>query len=168
MLALLERTSTMYNMKVGFWEGQYEQTEYSKDGADRRLSRLRNEHQVTETFTPGQPFARIPNLFRLSWWDWRDAEYGKAFMLDLVSRLKYRVQLTTDGHKVYLNAVENAFGCDIDYAMLIKVYGKATQEDERKYSPVECTGAEIVPVTASLMKSIFQQAMLSGKTSPCV
>lgn len=76
----------------------------------------------------------------------RDAEYGNAFMLDLASRLQDRVQLTTDGHKVYLQAVENAFGCDIDYAMLVKVYGKASQEDERKYSPAECTGAEIVPI----------------------
>jgi hypothetical protein len=77
----------------------------------------------------------------------RDAEYGNAFMLDLASRLKNRIQLTTDGHKVYLNAVENAFGHDIDYAMLIKVYGKATKDDERKYSPVECTGTEIVTIT---------------------
>src|SRR6266487_2762169 len=76
----------------------------------------------------------------------RDAEYGNAFMLDLASRLKNRVQLTTDGHGVYLQAVENAFGSEIDYAMLIKVYGKGSQEDERKYSPAECTGAEIRPI----------------------
>ena len=79
----------------------------------------------------------------------RDAEYGNAFMLDLASRLKNRVQLTTDGHRVYLNAVENAFGHDIDYAMLVKVYGRSNQEDERRYSPVECTGAEIVPITGN-------------------
>jgi IS1 family transposase len=77
----------------------------------------------------------------------RDAEYGNAFMQDLASRLTNRVQLTTDGHSVYLQAVENAFGCDIDYAMLIKIYGKGTQEDERKYSPVECTGAEMKPIS---------------------
>jgi IS1 family transposase len=71
----------------------------------------------------------------------RDAEYGNA--LYLASRLENRVQLTTDGHKVYLQTIENAFGSEIDYAMLVKVYGKASQEDERKYSPVECTGAEI-------------------------
>ena len=76
----------------------------------------------------------------------RDASYGNAFMLDLASRLRNRVQLTTDGHKVYLNAVENAFGAEIDYAMLVKVYGKASQEDERRYSPAECTGAEIVNI----------------------
>jgi len=77
----------------------------------------------------------------------RTAEYGNAFMLDLASRLKNRVQLTTDGHKVYLQAVENAFGCEIDYAMLIKIYGGTSAEDERKYSPAECTGFEVVPIT---------------------
>jgi IS1 family transposase len=77
----------------------------------------------------------------------RDAEYGHAFMLDLASRLSNRVQLTTDGHKVYLSAVENAFGSEIDYAMLVKVYGKSeSTTDERRYSPVECTGAEIHPI----------------------
>lgn len=76
-----------------------------------------------------------------------DAEYGNAFMLDLASGLKNRVQLTTDGHKVYLNAVENALGSEIDYAMLVKVYVKGTQEDERRYSPAVCTGAELVHVT---------------------
>ena len=71
----------------------------------------------------------------------RDAAYGKAFMLDLASRLSNRVQLTTDGHGVYITAVENAFGSDIDYAMLIKVYGSPMSiEDERRYSPPVCTG----------------------------
>lgn len=77
----------------------------------------------------------------------RDAEYGNAFMQDLASRLKNRVQLTTDGHGVYLQAVEDAFGCEIDYAMLIKIYGKGSQEDERKYSPAEWTGSEKRPIT---------------------
>jgi len=72
----------------------------------------------------------------------RDAEYGNAFMQDLASRLKNRVQLTTDGHSVYLTAVEEAFGCEIDYAMLVKVYGKASQDDERKYSPAEWESSE--------------------------
>ena len=72
----------------------------------------------------------------------RDAEYAKAFMLDLARRLKNRVQLTTDGLKVYIDAVEEAFGCEIDYAMLIKVYGEASKEDERKYSPAECESSE--------------------------
>lgn len=54
----------------------------------------------------------------------RTAETGKDFMLDLKGRLANRVQLTTDGHRAYLEAVEEAFGCDIDYAMLQKVYSK--------------------------------------------
>lgn len=77
----------------------------------------------------------------------RDAYYGHAFMLDLANRLRNRVQLTTDGHSVYLQAVENAFSCDIDYAMLIKLYGKSSQDDERKYSPAECTGFEVKTIT---------------------
>lgn len=73
----------------------------------------------------------------------RDAEYCHVFMLDLASRLSNRVQLTTDGHRMYLNAAENAFGSEIDYTMLIRVYGKSeSKTDERRYSPVECTGAE--------------------------
>ena len=65
------------------------------------------------------------------------------FMDDLRARLANRVQLTTDGHKAYLEAVEGAFGGDVDYAMLIKLYGDATgaKGHERKYSPAECTGA---------------------------
>jgi IS1 family transposase len=80
----------------------------------------------------------------------RDAEYGNAFMLDLASRLSNRVQLTTDGHGVYLTAVENAFGSDIDYAMLIKVYGSPMSiNDEWRYSPPVCTGEEIRPITGN-------------------
>jgi len=72
----------------------------------------------------------------------RDLECAKVFINDLASRLKNRVQLTTDGHKAYLTAVENAFGGDIDYAMLVKVYEPTPTNDQRKYSPVECIGAE--------------------------
>jgi IS1 family transposase len=72
----------------------------------------------------------------------RDAKTAKIFMDDLASRLANRVQLTTDGYKIYLNAVENAFGGDIDYAMLVKVYEPTPTNDQRKYSPVECIGAE--------------------------
>ncbi|MEM1079918.1 MAG: IS1 family transposase, partial [Pseudomonadota bacterium] len=72
----------------------------------------------------------------------RDGEYAIGFMDDLRSRLANRVQLTTDGHKAYLEAVEGAFGGDVDYAQLIKIYGGATgqQGHEKKYSPAECTG----------------------------
>jgi IS1 family transposase len=70
----------------------------------------------------------------------RDAHTAKAFIDDLAARLASRIQLTTDGLKVYIEAVEGAFGCDIDYAMLIKLYG-ASQEEAR-YSPAECIGCE--------------------------
>ena len=72
----------------------------------------------------------------------RDSEYAMAFMDDLRDRLANRVQLTTDGHRAYLEAVEDAFGADVDYAQLIKLYGEPTGQKghERKYSPSECTG----------------------------
>jgi len=63
-----------------------------------------------------------------------------TFMDDLASRMASRVQLTSDGHKPYLEAIEGAFGGDIDYAMLVKVYG-AAPEGQRRYSPAICTGA---------------------------
>ncbi len=70
----------------------------------------------------------------------RDSECAMWFMDDLRSRLANRVQLTSDGHKAYLEAVEGAFGGDIDYAMLVKMYG-AAPEGEKRYSPAICTGA---------------------------
>jgi IS1 family transposase len=68
----------------------------------------------------------------------RDAGYALALMDDLRSRVTTPVQLTTDGHRAYLEAVEEAFGADIDYGMLVKLYGAETggQGHERKYSPV--------------------------------
>ena len=70
----------------------------------------------------------------------RDAEYANAFMGDVASRLANRVQMTTDGHKAYLEAVEGSFGADIDYAQLIKVYGNAPETLKGRYSPADCTG----------------------------
>lgn len=72
----------------------------------------------------------------------RDADYAYEFMTDVAKRLANRVQLTTDGHGAYLSAVEGAFGRDIDYAMLIKVYGAPTGTDARRYSPPECIGTK--------------------------
>ena len=63
-----------------------------------------------------------------------------AFIDDLAPRLASRVQLTSDGHKPYLEAIEGAFGGDIDYAMLVKIYGPSP-EGQRRYSPAICTGA---------------------------
>lgn len=71
---------------------------------------------------------------------YRDAQAAEQFINDLASRLRHRVQLTTDGHRPYLEAIEGAFGCEVDYAMLIKIYGKDLQEETR-YSPSKCIGS---------------------------
>nr|WP_047166983.1 helix-turn-helix domain-containing protein [Sphingomonas sp. Y57] len=70
----------------------------------------------------------------------RDAEYAMWFMDDLRDRLANRVQLTSDGHRAYLEAVEGAFGADVDYAQLVKLYG-ATATAPGRYSPAACIGA---------------------------
>lgn len=73
----------------------------------------------------------------------RDAGCAFEFMNDLASRLRYRVQLTTDGHRAYLGAVDDTIGFhQVDYAMLIKVYG-AAPEGETRYSPPQCLGTEV-------------------------
>jgi IS1 family transposase len=69
----------------------------------------------------------------------RDAGYAHAFMEDVAARLANRVQMTTDGLKAYLDAIEGAFGADIDYAQLVKLYGE-TPHPPGRYSPAECTG----------------------------
>ena len=71
----------------------------------------------------------------------RSGATATVFMRDVAARLSSRVQLTTDGHRAYLEAVEDAFGADIDYAILIKIYGRL-DDDERRYSPPTCTGIE--------------------------
>jgi IS1 family transposase len=71
----------------------------------------------------------------------RDGSAAYHFIHDLAERLANRVQLTSDGHKAYLNAVEDAFGCNIDYAMLVKIYGNAPEGPEVRYSPAQCMGA---------------------------
>ncbi|MDP9120053.1 MAG: IS1 family transposase [Acidobacteriota bacterium] len=76
----------------------------------------------------------------------RDAGTATEFMQDLAGRLVNRVQLTTDGHKMYLSAVEDAFGGAVDYAQLVKAYG-ASPEGEKRYSPAECIGCERIAVT---------------------
>lgn len=78
----------------------------------------------------------------------RSAQTAREFMFDLAARLANRVQLTTDGHGAYLKAVTDAFSGDVDYAMLVKLYGEptGTQGHERKYSPAECTGAKKEPI----------------------
>ena len=70
----------------------------------------------------------------------RSSEYAIEFMDDVAKRLANRVQMTTDGHKAYLEAVEGAFGGDIDFAQLIKMYGAAPESSKGRYSPADCTG----------------------------
>ena len=81
----------------------------------------------------------------------RGASYARSFIADLASRLANRVQLTTDGYRVYLDAVEGAFGCEVDYATLVKLYGEDRSEEVR-YSPAKCIGA--------------QAALISGRPDP--
>lgn len=81
----------------------------------------------------------------------RDAETANEFMNDVASRLTNRVQLTSDGYKPYLQAVEGAFGNNIDFAQLVKMYGNSegANSTERKYSPAECTGAKKTVITGN-------------------
>ena len=74
----------------------------------------------------------------------RDAESAHNFMYDVAARLENKVQLTTDGHHAYLEAVDDAFHLDIDYAQLVKIYGasEGVSGTEKKYSPAECTGCK--------------------------
>lgn len=76
----------------------------------------------------------------------RDAWTAQGFTQDLAGRLAHRVQLTTDGHKVYLEAVEGAFGSEIDYAMLVKLYqgDQSGRQAEARYSPAQCLGTRTV------------------------
>ncbi len=73
----------------------------------------------------------------------RDAQWAYQFMEDLASRVSARIQITTDGHRAYAQAVEGAFGMYVDYAMLIKLYGNDA-ETETRYSPAECIGTRTV------------------------
>lgn len=76
----------------------------------------------------------------------RGADWAHEFMNDCASRITGRVQITTDGHRVYLDAVEDAFGADVDYAQLQKIYG-ASMEPERQYSPARCIGCDMKAVS---------------------
>ena len=72
----------------------------------------------------------------------RDGDCAAWFMQDVADRVADRIQLTSDGHKAYLDAVEGAFGADIDYAMLVKIYGASSESAKGRYSPAECIGAQ--------------------------
>ena len=98
----------------------------------------------------------------------RDGEYALAFMDDVAARLANRVQLTSDGHKAYLEAVEGAFGADVDYAMLIKMYGTAPESAKGRYSPAECIGVtQGARSKATPIPSTSPRPTPSARTSRC-
>jgi IS1 family transposase len=76
----------------------------------------------------------------------RDGGWASDFMDDCARRIKGRVQLTTDGHKAYLEAVEGAFGMDVDFAVLHKIYGAPSESETRRYSPATCIGCDMKTV----------------------
>ncbi len=137
-----------------------------QDGALQHLNAHRIECDEIWSFV-GAKAKNVPEGREDEWGDWWtwvavDAEsklvpswyVGKRtaldaleFMRDVASRLDNRVQLTTDGHQPYLIAVDRAFGGDIDYAMLQKLYGVDPTEDQRRYSPAKCIGVEVRPIT---------------------
>ncbi len=100
----------------------------------------------------------------------RDSEYAIEFMDDVAKLLANRVQMTTDGHHAYLDAVEGAFGGDIDYAQLIKIYGSAPDSKKGRYSPAECNGAkkravEGEPVYEDINTSFVERQNLTMRMS---
>lgn len=78
----------------------------------------------------------------------RDIQTATIFMQDLAGRMKNRLQLTTDGHRMYLDAVESAFGLDIDFNQLVKLYGN-TEEGQRRYSPAQCIGTQKIRINGN-------------------
>jgi len=96
----------------------------------------------------------------------RDSQAAYHFMHDLAARLAHRVQLTTDGHKPYLTAVADAFGDDIDFATLTKIYGSAPNGSQTRYSPAQCMGTKVAkvsgkPESAHVSTSYVERANLT-------
>ena len=113
---------------------------YAKDKNVPRAKAAPPEAGDVWTWTAIDPETKLVPSWRVG--D-RSGDTAIELMDDLRSRLANRVQLTTDGHRAYLEAVEGAFGADVDYAMLIKLYGSGDdgkKTAERKYSPATCTG----------------------------
>ena len=102
----------------------------------------------------------------------RDGECAKWFIDDIALRIATRIQLTSDGHKAYLDAVEAAFNADVDYAMLIRHYGNATDSAKSRYSPAECTGVKKTPIEGSpdpkhISTSYAERANLTMRMHNC-
>ena len=79
----------------------------------------------------------------------RDLVTAKEFVNDLASRLSKRVQITSDGHRPYLEAIEGAFGAEVDYSQLQKIYGAPSDEEVRRYSPARCVGCDMKVVSGN-------------------
>jgi hypothetical protein len=100
----------------------------------------------------------------------RDGFTAAAFIRDLADRLASRVQMTTDGYKVYLEAVESAFSSEIDYAMLIKMYegdSGSKKNPEARYSPPKCLGTRTVCITGDPDPDYISTSFPSARTSAC-
>ncbi len=89
----------------------------------------------------------------------RNANWANTFMKDVAKRLSNRVQITSDGHKVYIEAVEEAFGNNVDYAMLVKLYGAETA-GEARYSPPKCIGCRRRKITGRPDKKDISTSMV--------
>jgi hypothetical protein len=98
----------------------------------------------------------------------RDADAANMFIQDVKDRIANRVQLTTDGHNPYLAAVEKAFGADVDYAMLVKLYGHSlVGGPERRYSPAQIIGTRTSGSSGRRTHTTRQLRLPSSRTSPC-
>src|SRR5262249_43444763 len=74
---------------------------------------------------------------------------ARFFFNDLASRISNRIHFTPDGHRVYVDAVRDAFGADIDYSMLVKIYGMPSSLDESRYSPATCIGCRTATISGN-------------------
>ena len=106
--------------------------------------------QVLRTKSKAPPFQKRTTGHPKCKYKARATRPGTAyeFMNDLAGRLANRIQLTTDGHRAYLQAVKDAFGANIDYAMLTKLYG-GDSEPEKRYSPAECIGTKEIKINGN-------------------
>jgi IS1 family transposase len=100
----------------------------------------------------------------------RTADCAFEFINDLKSRLDNRVQVTTDGHTMYLEAIEQVFGSEVDYAMIVKLYGPELIDSEKRYSPAKCLAADkrIIrgePDTKAISTSFVERQNLTMRMS---